>query len=313
MRDLDTARHLAQIHADAVYCPAVVEQFFTAPAAPVTAIMICEPQTHAAVQNRIGRMHISFFDAHKALSRMMGPSGLEAGRVADYFAEVIAEARASGSGGPLRIYGELADLLCRQDNYAAALELEGLASQLLSAEPEALILCGYAAENFGTEEGAAQFGRICARHDHVVRAENFAPPRQDAKVEEKHGPGDRGLLQQTVYIIDDDPSVRGALLRFLGMKGMKARGFETAERFLADLPGLGPGALIVDVQLPGMSGLKLLDLVARAGIDWPAVVISGAHEGHEDAVARALGPGRYLRKPFDPQALLRALGAAGIT
>ena len=122
---------------------------------------------------------------------------------------------------------------------------------------------------------------------------------------------DRGP-QQTVYVIDDDASVRNALVRFLAMKGMHALGFATAEQFLEQLPRLGPGALIVDVQLPGLSGLELLDRMARAGRDWPALVISGSHEGHEEAVARDLGLGRYLRKPFDPETLLRALEAAGI-
>jgi len=118
--------------------------------------------------------------------------------------------------------------------------------------------------------------------------------------------------RQAVYVIDDDPSVRNALLRFLSLKGMQATGFETAERFLAELPGLAAGALVVDVQLPGISGLELLAQLARGGIDWPAVVISGSHEGHDDAVTRALGPDRYLRKPFDPDGLLRVLSAAGI-
>lgn len=113
-------------------------------------------------------------------------------------------------------------------------------------------------------------------------------------------------------MIEDDPSVRNALMRFLGMKGMKARGFVTAEAFLAELPGLPAGALVVDMQLPGMSGLELLGLMTRAGIDWPAIVISGSHEGHEDAVAQELGPHRYMRKPFDPDALLRALHVAVI-
>ena len=120
------------------------------------------------------------------------------------------------------------------------------------------------------------------------------------------------LVPPAVYIIDDDPSVRNALLRFLTMQGMTALGFDTAEQFLEQLPGLAAAALIVDMQLPGMSGLALLGQLARDGIHWPALVISGSHEGHEEAVSRELGLGRYLRKPFDPDALLRALHAAGI-
>ena len=118
--------------------------------------------------------------------------------------------------------------------------------------------------------------------------------------------------KHSAYIIDDDPSVRSAIVRFLTMQGMNAQGFDTAEQFLAALSGLVPGVLIVDVQLPGMCGLTLLDQLARTGTDWPAIVISGSHEGHEEIVARQLGADRYLRKPFDPDALLRALHAIGL-
>ena len=134
-----------------------------------------------------------------------------------------------------------------------------------------------------------------------------------------HDPGERQLAQdddrlprQTIYVIDDDPSVRNALTRYLAMIGMDVRSFGTAESFLAELTGLPAGSLIVDMELPGASGVELLSQMARAGMHWPAVVISGSHEGHEEAVTAQLGPDRYLRKPFDPEALLQALHAAGI-
>lgn len=316
MRDLGLSprQHLAQVYGNAICSPEVVEAFFTASAGPITAIMICEPETYATVQARVearvGR--ITFFDVGLAPARVMGPAGLDAGRAAAFFTSVIGEARAAGSAGPLRIFGTLSDLLCSQEKYAAALEVEALGDRLLSAEPDASILCGFTAGNFGGEDGAAQFGRICSSHDHIVRAESFGGLRIGGKADSAQRTSSQLFADHTVYIIDDDPSVRGALLRFLGMKGMTARGFETAERFLAELPGLAAGALIVDVQLPGMNGLELLAQLARTGIDWPAVVISGSHEGHDEAVARALGPDRYLRKPFDPDGLLRVLSAAGI-
>jgi len=120
------------------------------------------------------------------------------------------------------------------------------------------------------------------------------------------------LPKQTIYVIDDDPSVRNALTRYLTLIGMDVRSFGTAEGFLAELTGLPAGSLIVDMELPGVSGLELLLQMARAGFHWPAVVISGSHEGHEEAVSAELGPNRYFRKPFDPEALLRALKSAGI-
>src|SRR3954463_16794111 len=75
------------------------------------------------------------------------------------------------------------------------------------------------------------------------------PPAQ-----EEAGPDGPLPSKQRVYIIDDDPSVRNALIRFLAMKGMTPVGFGAAEAFLAELPRLAPGALIVDMQLPGVNG-----------------------------------------------------------
>jgi|SRR5215467_15548055 len=115
-----------------------------------------------------------------------------------------------------------------------------------------------------------------------------------------------------IYIIEDDPSFGNALVRFLAINGLEALVFDTAEAFLAELQTLPAGALIVDMQLPGLNGLELLDEMARAGVHWPALVISGDHEGHEDAVSCLLGPNHYLRKPFDAEALLPALRSVSL-
>ena len=120
------------------------------------------------------------------------------------------------------------------------------------------------------------------------------------------------LSNRNIYIVEDDPSVSNALVRFLEIRGLEVAVFDTAEAFLGELHKLPSGSLIVDMQLPGLTGLQLLDEMARSGIHWPAVVMSGAHEGHEDAVSSALGPGSYLRKPFDADALLRMLHSASL-
>ena len=93
--------------------------------------------------------------------------------------------------------------------------------------------------------------------------------------------------------------------------GMEVNAFESAEVFLAELDKLPCGSMIVDIQLSGMDGLELLGKMARAGKRWPAVVISGSLAGHEDAVTLDIGPDRYLRRPFDVDALLRALSCPG--
>jgi FixJ family two-component response regulator len=120
-----------------------------------------------------------------------------------------------------------------------------------------------------------------------------------------------GISRPNVYIVDDDSSVRKAISRFLLAHDIRAEGFDTAESFLVQLSRLSPGSMIVDVQLPGLSGLDLLAKMALNGLRWPAVVISGSHEGHEAKVSAMPGPIHYLRKPFDPALLLQGLQFEG--
>lgn len=101
--------------------------------------------------------------------------------------------------------------------------------------------------------------------------------------------------------------MRNSLTRYLRVLGVEVHSFGSAEDFLAQVSGLVPGSLVVDMELPGATGLDLLNHMARSGLNWPAVVISGSHEGYEEAVTQVIGPGRYLRKPFDPAALLQIL------
>jgi len=114
----------------------------------------------------------------------------------------------------------------------------------------------------------------------------------------------------TVAIVDDDGSVRGALLGLMRSAGFAARAFPSAEAFLAS-DALGEiGCLVADIRMPGMSGLELQgELRARsAGI--PVVFIT-AH-GDAEARRRALRAGaiRFLQKPFDDEELLEGIREA---
>ncbi|HET7084477.1 MAG TPA: response regulator [Rhizomicrobium sp.] len=318
-----SGQHLASAHGNPASCHEVVKAFFTASAGRITAIMICQPETHLAVEKsmtggKCGPARISFFDVNAAVSQVMGPDGVDTERAASYFAQMLRDAQSESGGGAIRIYGEMSDLLCRQKKYAAALQLEGLADLLLSADPQASILCGYSTKNFENDEGLAHFGKICAAHNDVIRAESFVaslrgPAAKQAGPDLTPGVGETGTVarpvsKRNVYLVEDDPSVRNAILRFLQAKEFDVLAFETAEAFLAHLPGLAPGSLILDVQLPGISGFDLLNRMACDGIGWPAVVFSGAHE--DQGAAALAAPHRYLRKPFDPDALVRALQLA---
>jgi two-component system response regulator FixJ len=88
------------------------------------------------------------------------------------------------------------------------------------------------------------------------------------------------------------------------------RTFESAEGFLAEMDGLAQGCLVVDVRLLGMSGIDLLARLKSAGVRWPFIAMSGSHNENAESEVLRLGALGFLRKPFEPQALLDAVAGA---
>jgi FixJ family two-component response regulator len=113
-----------------------------------------------------------------------------------------------------------------------------------------------------------------------------------------------------ISIVDDDQSVRQSLASLLRSVGFAVRAFGSAEDFLkAGQPG-ATGCLLLDLRMPGMSGLELQQQLAAAGVRVPIVFLT-AH-GDEEARARALRAGAvaFLTKPFSENALLDAVRVA---
>lgn len=113
-----------------------------------------------------------------------------------------------------------------------------------------------------------------------------------------------------VYLVDDDEAVRKALALLLSTVGIAATGFADPQAFLAQVPKLGPGCLILDIRMPVLSGLKLQEKLNAQGIDWPTIVISG--HGDIEACRRAFRNGAvdFLSKPIDEQDLIDAIQRA---
>ena len=111
----------------------------------------------------------------------------------------------------------------------------------------------------------------------------------------------------TIAVIDDDESVRRALCRLIRSAGLSVETYATAEDFLDQVAEKMPACLILDVRMPGMSGLELQNLLAADNRRIPIVFITA----HEDEQARltALGAGgvAFLQKPFDDGVLLDAV------
>jgi FixJ family two-component response regulator len=113
--------------------------------------------------------------------------------------------------------------------------------------------------------------------------------------------------RETICIIDDDESVRRALRRLLHSAGFQTAAFATAEEFLQSAEQRTPACLILDVHLPGLSGLELQQQLTAEGRNVPIVVITAYPTSQvREHVLRAGAVG-FLEKPFDDQSLLDAV------
>ena len=116
--------------------------------------------------------------------------------------------------------------------------------------------------------------------------------------------------ESIVFVVDDDPSVRSAIKRLIVCVGLQVELFESAQEFLASkLPNV-PSCLVLDVRLPGISGLALQRHLAEANVQIPIIFIT-AH-GDVPMTVRALKAGavEFLTKPFHDQDLLDAIQLA---
>lgn len=116
--------------------------------------------------------------------------------------------------------------------------------------------------------------------------------------------------ESIVFVVDDDPSVRRAMKRLIGCVGLQVELFASAQEFLASkLPNV-PSCLVLDIRLPGISGLTLQHQLAKANIQIPIIFIT-AH-GDIAMTVRAMKAGalEFLTKPFRDQDLLDAIQLA---
>jgi FixJ family two-component response regulator len=116
--------------------------------------------------------------------------------------------------------------------------------------------------------------------------------------------------ESIVFVVDDDPSVRSAIKRLIVCVGLQVELFESAQEFLASkLPNV-PSCLVLDVRLPGISGLALQRQLAEANVQIPIIFIT-AH-GDVPMTVRAMKAGavEFLTKPFHDQDLLDAIQLA---
>jgi FixJ family two-component response regulator len=113
-----------------------------------------------------------------------------------------------------------------------------------------------------------------------------------------------------VCIVDDDPSVRKSLTRLVRRAGYEVEPFASARDFLARPQPGGPACLVLDVRMPGLTGLELQEALASTGRRWSIVFISGYRDVPASVKAMKSGAVDFLTKPVNNRDLLEAIARA---
>jgi FixJ family two-component response regulator len=113
-----------------------------------------------------------------------------------------------------------------------------------------------------------------------------------------------------IFVVDDDASMREALQRLLRSVGLQVTAFASAHEFLHHRGADVPGCLVLDVRLPGLSGLDLQHELATAQLDLPIIFITGYGDIPMTVQAMKAGAVEFLTKPFRDQDLLDAIQQA---
>ncbi len=119
-----------------------------------------------------------------------------------------------------------------------------------------------------------------------------------------------GAQPARIFIVDDDARVRRALLRLFRSAGRAAEAFPSAREFLARAPYGGIGCLVLDVNMPDLTGPQLQELMAQKGIGMPIVFLTGHGDVPTGVQAMKKGAVDFLTKPADDEKLLRAVDDA---
>lgn len=117
-------------------------------------------------------------------------------------------------------------------------------------------------------------------------------------------------IDSIVYVIDDDPSVRDAIKSLIRSVGMNIETFASAQEFMSCKRPEAPGCLVLDVRMPGLSGLDLQRELTDARINIPIIFITGHGDIPMSVRAMKAGAVEFLTKPFRDQDLLDAIAQA---
>lgn len=115
---------------------------------------------------------------------------------------------------------------------------------------------------------------------------------------------------RTVHVVDDDELLRAFSEQTLTAAGFDVQQHETGDAFLAALEGVRPGCVLLDIHMPGSSGLEVQAALNDRKVGWPVVVLTGRGDVRVAVEAMKNGAYEFLEKPYEPAALLATLDSA---
>lgn len=110
--------------------------------------------------------------------------------------------------------------------------------------------------------------------------------------------------EPTVYVVDDDPAVRQSFKWLVGSIGLRVQTFDSAQSFMREYDPAEAGCLVVDVRMPGMSGIELQEKLASEGITIPIIVVTAYGDVPTAVRAMKRGAVDFIEKPYNDQAML---------
>src|SRR4051812_46105712 len=112
------------------------------------------------------------------------------------------------------------------------------------------------------------------------------------------GTGEVSSPRKVVYVVDDDPCMRAAVDRLLWTCGFDTEVFDSGEDFLARADSAAAICVVLDIQLPGISGIELAERIAMSGSALPVIFMTGNDDSATRNAVRHVGAAAYLPKPF---------------
>jgi len=118
------------------------------------------------------------------------------------------------------------------------------------------------------------------------------------------------MRDPAVHIVDDDAAMRDSIAFLLEAEGFSTHAYDSAAALLAQASTLPPGCIITDIRMPGMNGLELVGELKRQGVAHPVIVLTGHGDVSLAVDAMKAGVVDFIEKPFQDEALLRAIREA---